>query len=47
MRRIRGPRAAALRRLVLLGSGGRHQNGAFFTVARMSGMKSCLRLSHS
>jgi hypothetical protein len=25
----------------------RHQNGAFLTVARISGMKSCLRLSHS
>ena len=38
---------AALRGLGLLGPGGRHQNGAFFTVDRISGMKSCLRLSHS
>ena len=33
------------RRLLLRTRG--HQNGAFFTVWRMSGMKSCFRLSHS
>ena len=45
-----GPRALRLRPC-RLGTPtlnvGRHQKGAFFTLAMMRGMKSCFRLSHS